>query len=47
MKSGSVNTSPINDSTNTTDMQDDGHKSVQRSSYCAQSSHTMLTEVVK
>ena len=45
MKIGSVNTSPMNNSTSTIDTQGDGQKSVQHSSSRIQSSRTILTEV--
>lgn len=45
MKMESVNTSAINDSPSTTDMQGDGHQSIQCSSSRNQSSRTIFTEV--
>jgi hypothetical protein len=46
MKIGSINTSPINNSTSTIDTQGDGQKSARRSSFRLQSAHTILTEIV-
>lgn len=45
MKIGSINTSPINNSTSTIDTQGDGQKLVHDSSFRKQSSHTLLTEI--
>lgn len=45
MKIRSVNTSPINNSTSTVDMQGDHQKLEQRSSSRVQSSRTILTDV--
>ena len=45
MKIGSVNTSPINNSTSTIDTQGDGQKLVRRSSLRLQSAHTVLTDI--
>jgi hypothetical protein len=45
MKIGSVNTSPIDNSSSTIDTHDDGKKTAHRSSSRVQSSRTILTEV--
>lgn len=45
MKIGSVDTSPINNSTSTLDTQFDGQKSTKRLSLRMQSSQTVLTDV--
>ena len=45
MKMESQNTSPINNSTSTIDMQGDHQKALRRSSFRIQSSRTILTDI--